>query len=605
MNKKVFLFLLPFLAVQFATAQSTLIPAFKSPQNQYDYLIVTPKKFLTGAQNLAQFRQSFSGYKAGVVLLDTLYAQFDSVGRKPCEKIWHGLKYAYKSWSVPPKMVVLMGADSLLFNASDTTWSSRGDLPVAVYGYGNHSLPNSSIQFDAEYSDDFYAALNDSTPSDFQFFPDDSTYAVAIGRIPCDSVAQCERYVQKIIDFETNKHLHKSWFNSAIVASDDTMQESFPDPLGYEHLMTAEECANTLLRSWFVSKVVGCAYAPNSSYFKPQSEDSIINATNRGAIWSIYVGHGNSNLWSDEHMLLSEDVTRLHNDSMPSVFVAFTGSNGDFVQQYDNSMCKQFLFSSYGGALAYISGTTLTFAEANKDLMRAFFSTFNGNPQMPLGRVLAKAKTIAASQNSLVYCFLGDPALTLSDGLMHLSMSRNDQNQVSFSCQSSAGGASSGNFDVRFYKRDTVRVGGGAYLFDSLISRQTGTFANGNFTAAISESNIRVVAYVWNSQAEGRVDSSFILSASPTLAQVHKNPISPALTMASGKLIFHAGALHGSTIKFTAFTVNGKTVVNKEIALGAAEITIDPKSMGLAAGAYFFRLSTIKGTFSQRMILDR
>ena len=75
--------------------------------------------------------------------------------------------------------------------------------------------------------------------------------------------------------------------------------------------------------------------------------------------------------------------------------------------------------------------------------------------------------------------------------------------------------------------------------------------------------------------------------------------------MASGKLIFHAGSLHGSTIKFTAFSIDGRTIINKEIALGAAETTIDPKSMGLAAGAYFFRLSTIKGTFTQRMILSK
>jgi hypothetical protein len=158
---------------------------------------------------------------------------------------------------------------------------------------------------------------------------------------------------------------------------------------------------------------------------------------------------------------------------------------------------------------------------------------------------------------------------------------------------------------VRIYKRDTVRVGGGAYLFDSLISRQTGTFANGNFTTALSDTSVRIVAYVWNSQAEGRVDSSFILSALPIIAQVNKNPGSPSLRMASGKLIFHAGSLHGSTIKFTAFSIDGRTIINKEIALGAAETTIDPKSMGLAAGAYFFRLSTIKGTFTQRMILSK
>jgi hypothetical protein len=58
-------------------------------------------------------------------------------------------------------------------------------------------------------------------------------------------------------------------------------------------------------------------------------------------------------------------------------------------------------------------------------------------------------------------------------------------------------------------------------------------------------------------------------------------------------------------IRLAAFTIDGRTVINKEIAVGAAEISIDPKSMGLSAGTYFFRLSTVKGTFTQRMILSK
>jgi hypothetical protein len=135
------------------------------------------------------------------------------------------------------------GRRFLSFNASDTTWSSRGDLPAAVRGYVNHSFPNNSIEFDVEYSDDYYAALKDSLPSDFQFFLNDSVSAVSIGRIPCDSVSQCERYVQKVIDFENSKRLNKSWFNSAMVVSDDTMQVWMVDPLNFTHLEMAEECA--------------------------------------------------------------------------------------------------------------------------------------------------------------------------------------------------------------------------------------------------------------------------------------------------------------------------------------------------------------------------
>jgi hypothetical protein len=604
MDKKVFLFLFPFLAVQFATAQSTLITTFKSPQNQYDYLIVTPKKFLTGAQNLAQFRQSFSGYKAGVVLLDTLYAQFDSTGRKPYEKIWWSLKYALGSWSIAPKMVVLIGSDSLTYDLADSTWHNYGDMPAVVYG--NYSPSNySGSKFQPECSDDYYALLKDSIPTDFQQYQSDSEYAVAIGRIPCDSAAQCERYVQKVIDFENKKRLHKSWFNSAMVVSDDTMEGLMRDPLHFTHLNMAEECADTLLRSWFVTKIVGCAFAPESLYFKPAAEDSVINAINRGNLWSIYIGHGAPNLWSDERMLVGSDIARLHNDSTPSVFVAFSCTNAFYIVTNTNAMCKQFLFSPHGGALAYVGATTDVYADANSDLMRVFFSAFNANQQMPLGQLLVAAKTATLSQNNLAYAFLGDPAIALSNGRINVNLTRSNPNQLSFTCQSNGMGVSSGNYDLRVFKRHTVNLVGDSYCLDSLVSRQTGPFANGNFSAFLSDTSVRVVAFVWNENGEGRVDSSFMVSALPIIAQVKQHPGFPALRMESGKLILQAGSLQGTTLRLTAFTVDGRTVINKEIAVIAAELAVDPKAMGLSAGTYFFRLSTIKGTFTQRMILAK
>jgi len=606
MNKKSLLLIALLFGSGIVDAQPTLIPTFKSPLNQYDYLIVSPIKFFAGAQKLAQFRQSFSGYKAGVVLLDTLYADFDSTGRKPYEKIWYGLKYAYKSWSVPPRIIVLMGTDSISYNFSDSTWHGYGDMPAVVYQcefFPSDSAIQPQPIFD--YSDDYYASLNDSIPLDFENGVQDSGLAVSVGRIPCDSAAQCERYVQKVIDFETNKKLHKSWFNSALVVSDDTMQNALPDPLGYQHLIIAEECANTQLRSYFVDKVVGCAFAPNNLFFKPIAEDSVVSGINQGKIWSIYIGHASSTLWSDERMLSGEDVARLRNDSTPSVFVSFSCTNGNFIYSGSGSMCKNFLFSPHGGAIAYIAATTETFATDNDDLMQAFFTTFNENRQIPLGQALLTAKSIVLSENSVPYSFLGDPALTLSNGRINLSMTRNDQNQISIACQSSGTGATSGNFDVRFYKRDTINLGGASYFLDSLVYRQSGTFSSGISIPALSNNNVRVVAYVWNENGEGRIDSSFKVSALPVLSDARHTLTAPSLKIGNGKLIFLAGALYGTTMQLTAFSLDGKTLINKAVAIGAPEITVDPKKMGLAAGTYFFRLSTVKGIFIQRMMLPK
>ena len=608
MRKSILLVLIPFLAVHFAGAQSLIITNVKSSQIQCNYLIVTPSKYLQGAQNLAQFRQSFSGYKAGVVLLDSIYAQFDSLGRKPFEKLWWGLKYASTAWAVPPQFVVLMGADTISFNFTDSTWKNCGDMPAAAYDW-YFPYPDSGVrhQPEFEYSDDYYAELGYSAPPNVAAGIIDTGYKFVIGRIPCDSAQQCLNYVQKVIDFENNKHRNKSWFNSALVVSDDTMQAFNPDPLGFMHLEAAEICADSLLRSWFVTKVIGCAYTRDSiTLNKPQVEDSIVNDLNCGNLWSVYVGHAGPDVWSDEQMLLGKDAARLRNDSTPSVFASFSCMNADYLAPYGNSMCKQFLFASHGGALAYIAATTNTYSSNNTRLMELFFNSFNGNQQICLGTALLTAKVICADFNSRYYACLGDPALTLSAGQMNLGLARNNHDLVSFTCRIGNAAVQSGNFDVRIYKRDTVRIGAkDFYCLDSLVSRQTGTFTNGNFAAAVADTGVRVVAFVWNENGEGRMDSAFLVSAMPVVAGANKFPGAVALRIENGRVFIQTGSLRGTTVRFAAFALNGRVALSRDISVSAQEIIVDPRTMGLAAGTYLVRIATVKGSFTQRMILAR
>jgi hypothetical protein len=530
------------------------------------------------------------------------------VGREPFEKLWWGLKYASTAWSVTPQFVVLMGADTISFNFTDSTWKNCGDMPVFAYQFDFPYL-DSGVQHqpEFEYSDDYYAELGYSAPPNVAAGIIDTGYKFVIGRIPCDSAQQCLNYVQKVIDFENNKHRNKSWFNSALVVSDDTMQAFNPDPLGFMHLEAAEICADSLLRSWFVTRVIGCAYARDSMTLnKPQVEDSIVNDLNCGNLWSVYVGHAGPDVWSDEQMLLGKDAARLRNDSTPSVFASFSCMNADYLAPYGNSMCKQFLFASHGGALAYIAATTNTYSSNNTRLMEIFFNSFNGNQQICLGTALLTAKVICADFNSRYYACLGDPALTLSAGQINLGMTRNNQGLVSFTCQSGNGGGQSGNFDVRIYKRNTVKIGAkDFYCLDSLVFRQTGTFANGGFAAAVVDSGVRVVAYVWNQNGEGRMDSSFLVNSLPVIASANKFSRAVALKIENGNVIIQTGSLHGTTIRLSAFELNGKIAISKDIAVNSQEIAFKPKTLGLAAGTYLVRLTTVMGTITQRMILTK
>ncbi|HAJ80370.1 MAG TPA: hypothetical protein DCO75_11435 [Fibrobacteres bacterium] len=236
--------------------------------------------------------------------------------------------------------------------------------------------------------------------------------------------------------------------------------------------------------------------------------------------------------------------------------------------------------------------------------MKTFFSVFNENQQIPISEVLMTSKIIVHDLNSTCYVFLGDPALKLSDSRIDLNLTRDNSN-LYFSCRSSHMTITSGNFDVRIYKRDSVSMGSSHYCLDSLVSRQTGTFSNGTFSAALTDTNVRVVAYVWNELGEGRMDSSFLLFTIPVVVQVNQKIDAPMLKIVSGKLILKAASLRNTLIRITALTLNGRSVINKEISMSTPEITVDPKGMGLAAGTYLIKLSTVNGIFIQRMTISK
>ncbi|HEX7511437.1 MAG TPA: T9SS type A sorting domain-containing protein, partial [Chitinivibrionales bacterium] len=189
---------------------------------------------------------------------------------------------------------------------------------------------------------------------------------------------------------------------------------------------------------------------------------------------------------------------------------------------------------------------------------------------------------------------------------MPLTLSRAaDHKSLTFTC------AANGNFDVRIFKRDTITLdslpyaGSSSYLKDSLISRQTGTYANGHFTVAIRDSSVRVVAYVWNATAEGRMDSSFFAAATPVIARSNQKALPLSCTLENGMLVIRGEMMRGIAVRLCALSLNGKVVIDKTITMNKAEQTIDPKRMGLAAGCYFLRLATVRGVFTQRILVPR
>ena len=591
---------------QFTTA-NVLVNDIRNQRTRCDYLIISPSQFQQHAARLAEHRNSYGGddvENAKVVSLESIYDIFTASDTlQNYEVIWYGLKWMYENWEEPFKYLVLVGDDSLVFNEDDSLWYGYGRMPTFITN--NIFNTHSSL-----YSDDWYTTLQCSVPTIIT----DSLYGVplAVGRIPCETGAQCNLYVSKVVTFDGSAP-KGPWRNKAVLAADDQYQGN--NQADYiQHYRSLEDISNSSLDDYNTPKCFLARFPKDNNGLHSEAKKYFFQHINDGALWALFYGHANASILTDEMFLTVDDRQYFRNTSTPTVFSTFTSHNGAFHIPFESSMCKQFLFIPEGGCIIYIANSSTTFASANAEFGKKIFNTKKSNPLLSIGSLVFKAKAINPGSMFNPYSLLGDPALSFSKGNAELDIALDPQGKIptKIICTVTSPAAFSGKYYCTFASRDSIVIPGPEYnttfVNDSIFDSSTSSFTSSFEVPIPAEAynrTIKFIAYVWNDQFDGRADTIMNLDMTPISNNVVslKQNTNFAIRLMRNILSVNYNANSSDPIKkISLFSIHGRKIFSQQCNTHKNVITIDLNKNSIPTGKYIMQIRTKHSSYNKRLI---
>ncbi len=385
----------------------------KNPTTQADYIVISHKSFLESIKPLVAFRRA-QGLIVKVVDIDEIYNEFSSGLFSPFA-IRHFLRYAYHTWQPPAPTYVLLVGDAHYDYKRVTVEHNRtfNLYPNFVPTYHSWAPESGETAIDQRFVN---VSGDDALPDMF------------IGRLSVQTKDQLDTMVKKIIDYEQNPKIGQ-WQGTLVQVADDESDNPSDDIF--------EKTRNKLIKD-----IIPIAYNTKQIYLRQIRQPdlthrAILDAFDAGALVIEYAGHGGNQTWADEGIFRITDAEKLRNDNLPFV-ITTTCLNGEFdkPQEFERYCLSEQLLHGKYGAIASLSATRLTYAQANADfdtdLFTAMFVRQPFEAEQGVGEIGATPPSIGKIVNDAKiryisrvgnrrfipgteqYALLGDPATPLA-----------------------------------------------------------------------------------------------------------------------------------------------------------------------------------------------
>ena len=238
-------------------------------------------------------------------------------------------------------------------------------------------------------------------------FDEDGIQDLSIGRLPVDSIAEIERFTERVIKYEADQSGDQEWRRRINVVAgvggfgrvidgliEQTTKQIITDliPAGYETKMT--------YGSWT------SPYCPDPRRFS----ESSIERFNEGCLFWVYIGHGDRHrldkvfMPDQSHEILDgQTVAKLscRAGNPIAVFLAcYTGANDD-----PNDCLAETMLRQEKGPIAAICGTRVTMPYAMSLLSLEMVHEFFEGEAQTLGQLMmvAKRRMVEGSDNNQEY----------------------------------------------------------------------------------------------------------------------------------------------------------------------------------------------------------
>lgn len=380
-----------------------------------DLLIVTHSSLRAAADRLAAHRRAHypGGGSPDVAVVDVqdIYDNF-SGGQVDPIAIRNYAKFLYGLDATPKLQYLVLFGDGNRDVRQLRAASAATLVPPVIGGYYGVRRGGPAANYGV---DDWFAELDTPPPGTDPYpLPD-----LAVGRLTARTLPEAERFVDKIIGFETSSDF-TPWRTRILMVADDECHPLNGCNEGI-HTGNTESLCGLIPPELDTVKFYLTEYVGNLGQ-KPAARAAFIRTWNEGCSVINYQGHGAPRQLADEVLFLSTDVPSLTNGARLPLFLPISCTVGEFDDPDRQSMCEDLLALTTGGAIANIGATTPTFINSNLSYNIAIFNELwprdlQGRrlptTRTPLGLVEQRAKIRATNSNVETYVLIGDPALTL------------------------------------------------------------------------------------------------------------------------------------------------------------------------------------------------
>ncbi len=370
-----------------------------------DLIIVTAPDFLSQANQLATFKQSFDGLTTMVVPTTAIYNEF-GCGIPDPTAVRDFLKYAYTNYQITPSYVILFGAGTYDYK------NKAGNIPEYVPPYESDE---SLVQIDSYTTDDYFVEFNNTITSE------ESPISISIGRLPVRSTGNADTVVSKIMQYESKPDFG-NWRNLLTIVADGYDGSGNADN---EFEVDVESDLMPLIPKEFDERKIYLGLYPTvvstQGIRKPEAAADMVNQINDGTLVVNFVGHGDPDVWSYTHVF-DKDVTvpQLTNFTRLSLFIGATCDFGRDDNPLEQSGAELLVLSPHGGAIGIVSSARVVYNTNNLDLNGYFLQQLFVRDQQRnatrVGDAFFRSKQVyygGADYNDLKYQYIGDPTVRL------------------------------------------------------------------------------------------------------------------------------------------------------------------------------------------------
>lgn len=360
--------------------------ALVQPETEIEYLAIGPEELLNPLKPLLDLRRE-QGLKVETIEVEKIYDQSYGFAEPHAIRAY----LTQKAQEHPSLRYVLLVGDATYDPAYNIT---KGEI---------NRLPTFFIDtiFGGQTSTELPFSVFDQ--SDLSFLESATSFqpTIAVGRLPATSPQQVRQWVSKVITYEQDKMKPQS---EAILAIADPYEDYFSrDATAFTELWTApmrkELFLPTASEDDLPQKIQG--------YF--QQDFQII----------AYFGHGAIDLWGKDEIFTAQEAQRLSGQVSYPIVLSFTCLSGYYIHPEVLSLTEALLWNPRGGAILVIAPTSLTLAEDQNFLWKAFVESYQRHEKERIGDVWRDVIARIHLKNEgvrdvvLTYTLFGDPAMTL------------------------------------------------------------------------------------------------------------------------------------------------------------------------------------------------